>query len=81
MEIFAPSEVLEGVITNCQPTSARFIDLGVHQDGLIHISQLGQHLRQRPPREIVSVGRRRESESCSKSTWTQAEIGRHSVSF
>ena len=46
--------VLEGVITNVTRFGA-FIDLGVHQDGLIHISQLSNTFVQ-DPSEIVSVG-------------------------
>ncbi len=46
--------VLEGVISNVTPFGA-FIDLGVHQDGLIHISQLADTFVQ-DPNEIVKVG-------------------------
>ncbi|NNE00349.1 MAG: RNA-binding transcriptional accessory protein [Pirellulaceae bacterium] len=46
--------VLEGVITNVTHFGA-FIDIGVHQDGLIHISQLADTFV-RDPAEIVSVG-------------------------
>ena len=46
--------VLEGVITNVTKFGA-FVDLGVHQDGLIHISQLADHFV-RDPSEIVSLG-------------------------
>ncbi|WP_153556106.1 Tex family protein [Roseimaritima sediminicola] len=46
--------VLEGVITNVTHFGA-FIDLGVHQDGLIHISQLADRFVS-DPSEIVSVG-------------------------
>ncbi len=46
--------VLEGVITNVTHFGA-FVDLGVHQDGLIHISQLAEGFV-RDPSEVVSVG-------------------------
>jgi protein Tex len=46
--------VLEGVITNVTKFGA-FIDLGVHQDGLIHISELANEYV-RTPSEVVSVG-------------------------
>jgi uncharacterized protein len=46
--------ILEGVITNVTPFGA-FVDLGVHQDGLIHISQLANTFVQ-DPSEIVKVG-------------------------
>ncbi|MCA9124406.1 MAG: RNA-binding transcriptional accessory protein [Planctomycetaceae bacterium] len=46
--------VLEGVITNVTRFGA-FVDLGVHQDGLIHISQLADTFVQ-DPSDVVSVG-------------------------
>ena len=46
--------VLEGVITNVTNFGA-FVDLGVHQDGLIHISQLADQFVS-DPNDIVSVG-------------------------
>lgn len=46
--------VLDGVITNVTHFGA-FVDIGVHQDGLIHISQLSNEYVS-DPNEIVSVG-------------------------
>ncbi|MBL8889215.1 MAG: RNA-binding transcriptional accessory protein [Planctomycetaceae bacterium] len=46
--------VLEGVITNVTHFGA-FIDIGVHQDALIHISQLSNEFV-RDPNQVVSVG-------------------------
>lgn len=46
--------VLEGVITNVTHFGA-FCDIGVHQDGLIHISQLANEFVS-DPSEVVSVG-------------------------
>lgn len=46
--------VLEGVITNVTKFGA-FVDLGVHHDGLIHISQLAERFLQSPS-EVVAVG-------------------------
>lgn len=46
--------VLEGVVTNVTHFGA-FVDIGVHQDGLIHISQLSNKFV-KDPNEIVSVG-------------------------
>jgi uncharacterized protein len=46
--------VLEGVVTNVTHFGA-FVDIGVHQDGLIHISQLSDTFV-KDPNEIVSVG-------------------------
>ena len=46
--------VLEGVITNVANFGA-FVDIGVHQDGLVHISQLANRFV-KDPKEIVQVG-------------------------
>lgn len=46
--------VLEGVITNVTKFGA-FVDIGVHQDGLIHISQLANTFI-KDPSEVVAVG-------------------------
>lgn len=46
--------VLEGVITNVTHFGA-FIDLGVHQDGLIHVSQLSDQFVN-DPSDVVAVG-------------------------
>jgi uncharacterized protein len=54
IEDLKPGLVLEGVITNVTHFGA-FIDLGVHQDGLIHISQLSDQYVS-DPSEIVAVG-------------------------
>ncbi len=45
---------LEGVITNVTNFGA-FVDIGVHQDGLVHISKLSNRLGQ-DPREVVKAG-------------------------
>ena len=41
--------MLEGVVTNVAAFGA-FVDIGVHQDGLVHISELADTLRQGPAR-------------------------------
>ena len=46
--------VLEGVVTNVVNFGA-FVDIGVHQDGLVHISQLCDRFVH-DPNEIVKVG-------------------------
>jgi uncharacterized protein len=46
--------ILEGAITNVTHFGA-FVDIGVHQDGLIHISQLSNNFVQNPS-EVVAVG-------------------------
>ena len=45
---------LEGVVTNVTAFGA-FVDVGVHQDGLVHISQLADRFV-KDPREVVQVG-------------------------
>ncbi|MEZ6131345.1 MAG: Tex family protein [Planctomycetaceae bacterium] len=42
---------LEGVVTNVTNFGA-FVDIGVHQDGLIHISQLADHFVKDPTLEV-----------------------------
>ncbi len=48
------SMMLEGVVSNVTNFGA-FVDIGVHQDGLVHISELSQRFV-RDPREVVHVG-------------------------
>jgi len=45
---------LEGVVTNVTNFGA-FVDVGVHRDGLVHISQLADHFV-KDPAEVVKVG-------------------------
>jgi len=46
--------ILEGVVTNVANFGA-FVDIGVHQDGLIHISQLANQFV-KDPKEVIKVG-------------------------
>lgn len=46
--------VLEGVVTNVTHFGA-FVDVGVHQDGLVHISMLADHFVS-DPRSVVKTG-------------------------
>ncbi|NOZ13785.1 MAG: RNA-binding transcriptional accessory protein [Acidobacteria bacterium] len=48
--------LLNGIVTNVTNFGA-FVDIGVHQDGLVHISQLSNKFV-REPKDIVSVGDR-----------------------
>jgi len=48
--------VLQGVVTNVVAFGA-FVDIGVHQDGLVHISQLAPRFV-KDPAEIVTVGQK-----------------------
>ncbi len=49
-----PGMVLEGSVTNVTNFGA-FVDIGVHQDGLVHISALS-HTFVKDPREVVKAG-------------------------
>jgi uncharacterized protein len=49
-----PGMTLEGVVTNVTNFGA-FVDVGVHQDGLVHISQLADRFV-KDPREVVKAG-------------------------
>ena len=49
-----PGMVLEGVVTNVAAFGA-FVDIGVHQDGLVHISALSEKFV-KDPGEIVKAG-------------------------
>jgi len=46
--------VLEGIVTNITNFGA-FVDIGVHQDGLVHISELADRFVKNPA-EVVKVG-------------------------
>jgi len=49
-----PGMVLEGVVTNVTKFGA-FVDIGVHQDGLVHISELSNRYV-KDPSEVVKAG-------------------------
>jgi uncharacterized protein len=50
----SPGMRLQGVVTNVANFGA-FVDIGVHQDGLVHVSQLSDRFV-RDPREAVKAG-------------------------
>jgi len=50
----SPGMVLEGVVTNVTNFGA-FVDIGVHQDGLVHISMMSNKFI-KDPREVVKAG-------------------------
>jgi uncharacterized protein len=50
----APGMRLEGVVTNVASFGA-FVDIGVHQDGLVHVSQLADRFV-KDPRDLVKAG-------------------------
>ncbi len=49
-----PGMVLEGTVTNVAAFGA-FVDIGVHQDGLVHVSQLADRFVKNP-HEVVKAG-------------------------
>ena len=49
-----PGMILEGTVTNVAAFGA-FVDIGVHQDGLVHVSQLADKFI-RDPHEVVKAG-------------------------
>ena len=51
-----PGMICPGIVTNVTNFGA-FVDIGVHQDGLVHISQLADRFV-KDPREVVSPGDR-----------------------
>jgi len=51
-----PGMVCPGIVTNVTNFGA-FVDIGVHQDGLVHISQLADRFV-KDPRDVVSAGDR-----------------------
>ena len=50
----SPGMVLEGVVTNVAAFGA-FVDVGVHQDGLVHVSAMSRTFV-KDPREVVKPG-------------------------
>ena len=56
VEDLQPGMKLPGVVTNVTAFGV-FVDIGVHQDGLVHISQLSDNFVKNPA-EVVKVGQR-----------------------
>ena len=54
MEDLKPDMILNGVVRNVIDFGA-FVDIGVHQDGLVHISELSDRFVKHPS-EVVSLG-------------------------
>lgn len=53
IEDLQPGMKLPGVVTNVTDFGA-FVDIGVHQDGLVHVSQLADHFV-KDPRQVVKI--------------------------
>ena len=51
-----PGMVLPGIVTNITAFGA-FVDVGVHQDGLVHVSQLANKFV-RDPKEVVKINQK-----------------------
>jgi uncharacterized protein len=64
---------LEGVVTNVTAFGA-FVDVGVHQDGLVHVSELSDSFVQ-DPSEVVSTGQR------IKVRVQEVDVGRKRISL
>ena len=56
MEDLKPGMKLPGIVTNVTAFGA-FVDIGVHQDGLVHVSQLSDNFV-KDPSEVVKVAQR-----------------------
>ncbi len=54
MSDLRPGMLLEGTVTNVAAFGA-FVDIGVHQDGLVHVSQLADRFV-KDPHEVVKAG-------------------------
>src|SRR5262249_347305 len=54
LEDLVPGMVLEGVVTNVAAFGA-FVDVGVHQDGLVHVSAMARSFV-KDPRDVVKPG-------------------------
>ncbi len=56
IEDLKPGMTLNGVVTNITAFGA-FVDIGVHQDGLVHVSQMADHYI-KDPNEVVRLNQR-----------------------
>jgi len=56
IEDLIPGMVLPGIVTNITAFGA-FVDIGVHQDGLVHVSQMADKFV-RDPKEIVKINQK-----------------------
>ena len=55
MKDLKPGMILKGTVRNVIDFGA-FVDIGVHQDGLVHISELSDSRFVKHPLDVVSVG-------------------------
>ncbi|UWR85378.1 RNA-binding transcriptional accessory protein [Phaeobacter inhibens] len=68
-----PGMVLEGTVTNVAAFGA-FVDIGVHQDGLVHVSQLAD-MFVKDPHEVVKTGQ------VVKVTVTEVDVPRKRIAL
>jgi uncharacterized protein len=68
-----PGMRLPGIVTNVTAFGA-FVDIGVHQDGLVHISQLADRFV-KDPNEVLKVGQR------VTVTVREVDLARHRISL
>lgn len=73
LEDLRPGMTLPGVITNVTAFGA-FVDVGVHQDGLVHVSELGDRFV-RDPHEVVKVNQK------VRVTVLEVDLGRKRISL
>src|SRR5499427_6563533 len=73
LEDLAPGMVLEGVVTNVAAFGA-FVDIGVHQDGLVHVSAMSRNFVS-DPRSVVKSG------DVVRVKVLSVDIGRHRISL
>ncbi|UWR56858.1 Tex family protein [Phaeobacter inhibens] len=68
-----PGMVLEGTVTNVAAFGA-FVDIGVHEDGLVHVSQLADRFV-KDPHEVVKTGQ------VVKVTVTEVDVPRKRIAL
>ncbi len=73
MKDLKPGMVLEGTVTNVAAFGA-FVDIGVHQDGLVHVSQLADKFV-KDPHEVVKTGQ------VVKVTVTEVDVARKRIAL
>ncbi len=73
MEDLVPGMQVPGIVTNITAFGA-FVDIGVHQDGLVHVSQLSDHFV-KDPAVVVKVQQK------VKVTVLEVDLGRRRISL
>ena len=72
MKDLKPGMILTGTVRNVIDFGV-FVDIGVHQDGLVHISEIANKFI-RHPSEMVSVGGHRKSRGAGRGSPEEADI-------